>query len=537
MPRVATKLSPTKGGGFTARKRIPEDVQADYERLYGVRWEARLGIAAGTPVVLARAKHREWLSEIESRVANIRAERKGDGRSLTPKDARALSGDWYRWFTERHLQRALAPAHWEDVRERVGDALRDEVLTYSGSLQEVEEVDEIWERSPEVREDVRPMLADWGEVAQFLHTKRLVLDEPSRKLFLDYLYGDFAAALKLLIQRARGDYTPDTYPVKFPKFDNTDTGPWKLFESYVSERGPAKSTINRWRAVFQDLERKFAGPEAQLLTVETTQAWADGLVSPKRSQVTVRDVWVSAANTVYAWAKLKRLVSDNPFADVHVTVPPKIINRENPAFTAKEARTILRAAYTITNTVTAFSAAKRWVPWLCAYSGARVGEITQMRGCDIEQRGKFHVMRITPDAGTVKTRKAHSVPLHEHLIEQGFLNYVAKRGKGPLFYEPEKVSHAEAAQADPMKPKRPRAVKARERLADWVRGIGIDDPEVQPNHAWRDTFKQIAERHGISERIHDAITDHKPKTIGRGHGPATVEDMAKALEKFPRYEV
>jgi integrase len=244
---------------------------------------------------------------------------------------------------------------------------------------------------------------------------------------------------------------------------------------------------------------------------------------------------VSAASTVYAWAKLKRLVSSNPFADVHVTVPPKISNRENPAFTSDEVCTILRAAYCITNTNTPFAAAKRWVPWLCAYSGARVGEITQMRGCDIEARGKLHVMRITPEAGTVKTRKAHAIPLHDHLIEQGFLDFVAKRGKGPLFYNPERAG--EATQDDPTNPKRRRAVKARERLANWVRKLGITDPEVQPNHAWRDTFKQIAERSGISERVHDAITGHKPKTIGRGYGPSTVEDMAEALKKFPRYEV
>src|SRR6476660_2942739 len=116
MPRVATKLNPTKGGGFTARKRIPEDAQADYERLHGVRWEARLNIAPGTPVLLARAKHREWLSEIESRIANIRAEKKGEGRLLTPKDARALAGEWYQWYTERYSQRALAPSYWEDFR-------------------------------------------------------------------------------------------------------------------------------------------------------------------------------------------------------------------------------------------------------------------------------------------------------------------------------------------------------------------------------------------------------------------------------------
>jgi hypothetical protein len=36
MARVATEMNPTKGGGFIARKRIPEDAQADYERLYSV---------------------------------------------------------------------------------------------------------------------------------------------------------------------------------------------------------------------------------------------------------------------------------------------------------------------------------------------------------------------------------------------------------------------------------------------------------------------------------------------------------------------
>jgi integrase len=78
-------------------------------------------------------------------------------------------------------------------------------------------------------------------------------------------------------------------------------------------------------------------------------------------------------------------------------------------------------------------------------------------------------------------------------------------------------------------------VKTRERLAHWVRELGIDDPEVRPNHAWRHTFKQIAERHGISERVSDAITGHAAATVGRTYGAPTVEDMARELGKFPRY--
>ena len=135
-----------------------------------------------------------------------------------PKEARALAGEWYQWFTERHLRSAQSPTYWEDRREEIGEALRDELVLASAS-----DLDDLWERSPEVREDVRPMLADWGEVAQFLHTKRLVLDEHSRKLFLDHLYGDFTAAIDLLEKRAKGDYSTDAYALRFPQFENSAT--------------------------------------------------------------------------------------------------------------------------------------------------------------------------------------------------------------------------------------------------------------------------------------------------------------------------
>jgi integrase len=32
------------------------------------------------------------------------------------------------------------------------------------------------------------------------------------------------------------------------------------------------------------------------------------------------------------------------------------------------------------------AAARRWVPWMCAYSGARVGEITQLRHKDVLEK-------------------------------------------------------------------------------------------------------------------------------------------------------
>jgi integrase len=532
MPRVATKLTSTKGGGFTARKRIPADIQNEYERLYSVRWEARLSIASGKGIVQARALHREWLTEIESRIANIRAEKKGEGRLLNPKDARALAGEWYQWFTERHLRSAQTATYWEDRREEIGETLREELVLASAS-----ELDDIWERSPEIREDVRPMLADWGEVAQFLHTKRLVLDEPSRRLFLDHLYSDFAAALNLLIKRARGDYSADAYALQFPQFENsrdTGCGPWQLFELWVSAVKPAPATVNRWRGVFLQLGAKFAGRSVGSITPEEAQEWTDTLVTTERSAATVRDVWVVAARTVFAWAVKRKYTKQNPFKTVHVSVPRKKTSRPYKAFNTEEIEIILRAALTVAGIDTESSMARRWVPWLCAYTGARVGEVMQLRGLDILEQDGVKVIAIRPDAGTVKTGMGRVVPLHEHLIAQGFLAFVASRQNGPLFYNQPKAEPHESAVTNPRKP---RTSRARERLAMWIRTLGINDREVRPNHAWRHSFKQIAARNGIPDGMSDYLTGHAPATVARGYGAPTVKDMAEALKKFPRYEV
>ncbi len=50
-------------------------------------------------------------------------------------------------------------------------------------------------------------------------------------------------------------------------------------------------------------------------------------------------------------------------------------------FTDEEAKALLEAAdaHRQGNEQPKTSAAKRWVPWLCAYTGARVGEVAQAR--------------------------------------------------------------------------------------------------------------------------------------------------------------
>ncbi len=330
---------------------------------------------------------------------------------------------------------------------------------------------------------------------------------------------------------------------QFPKFAEapkrhkvTGLTPWTLFEAYVSVVLPQKATVNRWRGVFLNLEKHFEGKTCSAISEDDAQAWADGLLNVKRSPVTVNDIWCMAARTVFGWGVKTKKLNRNPFKDAKVTQPRKVRTRQTDEFTPEEASMILKASLGFPDVPDKpFDAARRWVPWLCAYTGARAGEMTQLRGKDVvEQQGIWAIL-ITPEAGSVKTRVPRTVPLHEHLIAQGFIKFARVKGDGPLFYNT--TSPLKATSVDPTNPPRPRSVKTRERLGDWVRKVGVSDTAIRPNHAWRHSFKRRAARAKIDAGIRDAICGHSPRTVADIYETPTLSDMAEALKKFPRYEV
>jgi hypothetical protein len=85
------------------------------------------------------------------------------------------------------------------------------------------------------------MAADFGETSQFLHSKHLTLEPTARELFVDFVSRDLHKALRLLIRRAKGDYSEDEHPKQFPEFERTaDPGltAWNLFERFVDRMKP-----------------------------------------------------------------------------------------------------------------------------------------------------------------------------------------------------------------------------------------------------------------------------------------------------------
>jgi integrase len=303
-----------------------------------------------------------------------------------------------------------------------------------------------------------------------------------------------------------------------------------LFDAYVAERQPSPATIKRWRRVINHLIDHLGHDDARRIGADDIIGWKEALAAKGASGRTIREVYLASAKVVFAWSVENRKLPTNPAIGISVRVPIRRRTR-GPSFTPDEARTILSGALARDQGGISpeHALARRWIPWLCAYSGARVGEIAQMRGDDIVQIEGIWAMRITPEAGSTKNGRSRTVALHPHLVEQGLPEVARRAANRPIFFNPERGRGGSAGNAHHN--------KVGERLARWVRGLGVDDPHVQPNHGWRHLFKTSCRRAGIAPEVRDAIQGHAPRNVGEAYGEWPIDVLAEAIRLLPRFEV
>lgn len=514
-------LTRTSSGLWTSRKVIPEDVRASYgKREDKPTWPASLTQRE------AMVAFTSWLHEVESRIESLRRVATAKTTSLNSREISALVGQWYGQLLLRFEDDPGSPLSWECDLEAT-------------------EPDSVGSSSEPSPEDVRwtPIAFVQDQLEDLLLARALVVTSATRQELLQAMLSAYRAFCRLMLRRSNGDYGADPMAGTFALLEqptapaakqHLTTGPklMDLFDGYVRERQPAAASVKSFRAKIGNLIGFLGHDDASRVTPEDIVRWKDHLLSEelpngeKRAARTVAQTYLPAARTVFAWACENLKVSSNPVTAVRVRAP-KTIQLRDSGFTDQEAAQILKATLTAAPTRSeTLSHARRWVPWLCAYSGARVNEITQLRAQDIVEVDGVWCMNITPEAGSVKTHQARLVPLHPHLIEQGFLRF-AKDRPGPLFYDPSK--HRGGSDGNPQ------SKKVGERLASWVRSIGVEDPRIAPNHAWRHRFKTVAREAKLDHEARDRLTGHAPASEGSSYGHWSPRALKNEIDKLPRY--
>lgn len=340
-------------------------------------------------------------------------------------------------------------------------------------------------------------------------------------------------ALARAAERDEGDYTgTPSHPIlvnaKPPEEPQKRVSLKKLWEDYVkcrTQAGFMKDGGRRQAPVIKNLRAFLKHDDARQVTKKDLLAWRDQLMTTLSAKTT-NDIYLSTVRSLFGWAHENEHLGDNPAQSVKQPKPRKVRSREK-GYTDEEALAVLTASLNYQPNANQFgyvretpkhTAAKRWAPILCAFTGARISEITQLRKEDVRQEGERWIIRITPDAGTVKAGDYRDVPLHRQIVELGFINYVKMADPGPLFHNastPEKFATAASSVSD--------------EISKWLRRSKIAPEGVQPNHAWRHRLKTKASELGIDSRVIDAIQGHAGRTAGDNYGDVTVMAKLRAI--------
>ena len=312
----------------------------------------------------------------------------------------------------------------------------------------------------------------------------------------------------------------------------------ELFEKHILElnrTGRGKGAQRRWKSSFDHLINFLKHDDATRITRKDVLSWKDVLLqefAPK----SVRDVHLAALKAVLQWGFNNDKLPGNVAIDIKIPSPLKT-NSGPKGPNSIEAHALLKkvSAYLpklSTNPKTRESpqitAAKRWCPWLAAFTGARISELTQLRKEDVLIEDSVNFIRITPDAGQVKTHQYRDVPIHSQLLELGFLDFVGQSKDGPLFYN--LSSKRKTGAEHPSK-------HTAKRVSTWIGSLKVLPKGINPNHGWRHRFKTTGRELKIETVVLNAIQGHSGRTASDDYGEVTLITKRDAMAKFPKYEV
>ncbi|KQB12428.1 integrase [Rhodobacter capsulatus] len=384
-------------------------------------------------------------------------------------------------------------------------------------------------------------------VDTLLLERGIVTDDTSRQRLIQETDRAFRQVAEQQLKRAEGDYSPDPRANRFPPVEAATapanapteklsiTALFKLWERDHLANGKSARTVGDFRQKIESLIAFLGHDEARNVTAENIADWCDHLRHEKGLAArTVSQKYLTVIKVIFGVAVEKRKLKENPAKEnrVRFTKPQRLRQK---GFTDDEANAILKAALAdpaeLGRRTTENKRAIRWGPWICAFSGARITEVMQMRTDDLVEDHGVLCLRITPEAGSVKTGTFRLVPIHPQLLDMGLARMFRALPPGPVFYS---LAPVRGKPADPVE----RAQSAGAKVGQWVREVvGISDPNVQPNHAWRHRFKTVAREVGIAPEYSDAITGHEDGRAASDYGETTVKALWREVQKLPRYEV
>lgn len=456
-------------------------------------------------------------------------------RTKDPREAKRLCGeaDVQKEREFAALRAGPVPVPFRDIVGLAGLAYRQLVESRTaepggGSL---------WRAMGQLLEHVRTggrdAMRQWyGPTADglFLESGRLP-DDDSRERLIDELHKVYSLAWERLLNVSDGDYSPDVNLSRFPPPPPASKAakPSSIIENAATFDGIIDAEAEK-RSLGKDAvplraatERKFraaasafvayrGSPLIATTTAKEVDAWKTAMLQlGEISNNTVRQR-IQNLRTVVEWAREQTLgelfPNGNPLEIV--TLPGfKSVDSDVRTYTMEEAKAVLKAARKEQ------APELRWLPWMQAYSGARINELAQLTKEDFFQvEGRWFYNITTKGGKSLKTLSSQRrVPVHIALIREGLMQFVTKAKPGGLF-----------------------PPRSQPNLSEWVRqDLKIEREGLAPNHGWRHLFEDLCTKGGVLDAARSYITGRATGKSSEGYGRSQVmlPGLAREMDKIP----
>lgn len=498
---------------YYLRRRVPDDLKAALGR-----GEVRRSLGTRDPKE-AKRLFAGALAELEAQWANLR----GGARALTEREAYGLAARVAEAFVAEHRDYPSRQSLW---RVEAGETLFEEGPLALEGRSAVQVMTDGLDRHMVQRQAMRA----WCESAADAHLERegLRVDPDSRRELVRAIARAMQAGALRLREMARGGWAPapalagqisapplPAPPARGPEMPGLPADGITLealIAGWLRERQPAAKTAYVFPRVVQDFSAFVGHGEAGRITEDDVVRWKDKLLEQGLRGTTIRNGKIGPVRTILQWGVDNKKLRLNVARGIKVTTKARAVDRKRDP-TEDEVAVILSAAAAARDPV------RRWVPWLCAYTGARVAEICQLRKEDVYTDAGIPVLAIRPEAGSLKNENSErTIPVHPTLIAGGFLKFAGKAKPGPLFPDlpPDRFGS--------------RGGNGSKVLGRWIRSLGLTDPRMQPNHGWRHRFSSLSRDKGLREDVTIYMLGRQKSVSGAygGYGlPMLLEQMSR----------
>jgi integrase len=516
-----------RGNVWYARIYVPRDIQKTFGK-------------AEIPRSLRTSDHRQALhklrTEIDPHYEKVFADHRTEQSRLSQPPLEELTEDQIRLIGDAYFRHLLEEdEEWRiDGFEADNDDGRERAFEdYAGDIETLGDLNRrhlaTGVQSDFMKDEAREVLS-WEDV-----DLRLSEASPSWPKVINAVLKASIRANDAKRQRNAGDVVETPAPAPAAKDRVTVTN---LFEWWKMDHVAGKKTArtaDEYESKTKALVKWLGHDDAMRITGEKLSDYLDHVQQERcLSLKTVGDKYLPHLKAIFRAGASRKKIPANPTEGLRRVVPKKVRTRPS-GFTDAEAKVVLAAANGSLLADDKRSAenrlAARWVPWVCAYAGARVTEITQLRKQDVYQEHGVWLINITPEAGSGKTGEYRLVPIHPHLVEMGFLDFVRSRPDGPLFYQPRPGNERRGTKSS-------QAENVSKALCKWVTSLFDPwDARLQPNHAWRHRLKTVGRDVGIELHYLNMLQGHSDGSAAAGYGETTVKALDRELRKIPAFKV